>query len=156
MRNSEKRINITFENHPLVSLHKAVNQLFDDFYMSYEMMPLTTFEDLCTFQPHVDMADDGQVIRVTVELPGMEMDEIEVCVKSDCLTIQGNKKDIIRTDKMDMYCMERSFGNFNRVIKLPSGMDIKNVKASYRNGILSIVLPRMKGHKHRRIKINGS
>jgi HSP20 family protein len=152
-----KLVKINYENHPLISLHKAVNMLFDDFFMSYEMVPLTTFEDLCTFQPSIDMADDGQTIKITAELPGLEMDEIELCVKQDCLSIEGNKKDAIETNKMDMYCMERSFGNFKRVIKLPQGIDIENVSATYRNGILSVILPRLKGHKtNRRVKINES
>jgi len=151
-----KTVRVTYEEHPMISLQHAVNKLFDDFFMSFELMPLSEFEDLCTFVPQVDMSDDGQVVRITAELPGMERDAIEVHVDSDTLVIRGDKASEDTSAHMSNYCMERIFGNFNRTIALPKGMDTSRAKASYRNGILSITIPRRKGYKTaRRIKING-
>jgi hypothetical protein len=59
-----KAVHIAYEDHPMVSLHHAVNQIFDDFFMSFELMPLTEFEELCTFIPKVDMTDDGMPSRL--------------------------------------------------------------------------------------------
>jgi HSP20 family protein len=139
----------------MVSLHHAVNQLFDDFFMSFELMPLTEFEDLCAFIPRVDMTDDGQTIKVTVELPGMERDSIEVGVDSDRLTIRGNKAGDDTPQAASNYCMERVFGTFNRTIPLPKGIDTARASAVYRNGILIVTIPRRTGHKAtKRIKIS--
>jgi len=149
-------VRVTYEDHPMVSLQHAVNKLFDDFFMSFELMPLSEFEDLCAFVPRVDMTDDGQVVRITAELPGMERDAIEVHVDSDGLVIRGNKSSEDTSTSISNYCMERIFGNFNRTIALPKGLDTSRAKAIYRNGILSITIPRRKGYKPaRRIKIDG-
>ena len=150
-----RKIQVAYEDHPMVSLHHAVNQLFDDFFMSFELMPLTEFEDLCAFNPRVNVSDDGQVIKVTAELPGMEKDAIEVGVDSDHLTIRGNKASDETPPSMSNYCMERVFGNFKRSIDLPKGMDTSHASAVYRNGILTITIPRRKGYKAaRRIKVS--
>ena len=150
-----RNVNIVYEDHPIVSLHHAVNRLIDDFFMSFELMPLTEFEDLCTFVPRVNMTDDGQVIKVTAELPGMDKEAIQVDVDSDCLMIRGNKTSEENTSTMSNYCMERIFGNFNRTIRLPKGVDTSRANAVYRNGILTVTIPRRKGYKApRRIKIS--
>ena len=150
-----KTVNIVYEDHPMVSLHHAVNRLFDDFFMSFELMPLTEFEDLCTFVPRVNMTDDGQVIKVTAELPGMEKEAIEVNVDADCLTIRGNKSSEDDSSSSSRYCMERIFGSFNRTIKLPKGLNTSRASAVYRNGVLTVIIPRRKGDKPaRRIKIS--
>jgi len=150
-----KTVRVTYEDHPMVSLQHAVNQLFDDFFMSFELMPLTEFEDLCAFTPRIDMTDDGQVVMVTAELPGMERDAIVVDVDSERLSIRGNKTGEDNPPTMSNYCMERIFGNFNRTITLPKGMDTSRTSAVYRNGILTITIPRRKGYKStKRIKIS--
>jgi len=150
-----KTVRIAYEDHPMVSLQKAVNKLFDDFFMSFELMPLTEFEDLCAFVPRVDMTDDGQAVRISAELPGMEKDAIEVNVDSDRLVISGNKSSDAHPASMSSYCMERIFGNFNRTIPLPKGMDTSRARAMYRNGILTITIPRRRGFRPaRRIKID--
>lgn len=150
-----RTIDIAYEDHPMASLHHAVNQLFDDFFMSFELMPLTEFEDLCVFVPRVNMTDDGQVIKITAELPGMEKEAIEVNVDADCLTIRGKKSTEENSSSTSRYCMERIFGNFNRAIKLPKGVNASRASAVYRNGVLTVNIPRRKGYKSsRRIKIS--
>lgn len=153
--NKGKTVNIAYEDHPMASLHKAVNRLFDDFYMSFELIPFTEFEDLCVFLPRIDMSDNGQTLTITAELPGMERDAIEVCVEPNCVTIQGNKENESDVTGTSNYCMERIFGNFKRAIPLPHGMDTAHTRASYKNGILTVTIPRRKGYKAaHRIKIN--
>ena len=101
------------------------------------------------------MTDDGYAIKITAELPGMEKDAIEVGVDTDSLTIRGNKAGENNPSSMSNYCMERIFGNFNRTIPLPKGMDTLHASAVYRNGILTVTIPRSKGHKAtKRIKIS--
>lgn len=144
------------EDHPMASLQKAVNQLFDDFFMSYELMPLTSFEEPCIFTPKINMSDDGQAITVTVELPGLNLADIEVHYDRDTLIVQGHKKEEDQRGGLGSYCMERLYGDFKRVIPLPSGIDAGNIHAAYRNGVLTVVLPRMSGKKpQKKITIKG-
>jgi HSP20 family protein len=85
----------------------------------------------------------------------MEKDAIEVGVDTDSLTIRGNKAGEDNPSSMSNYCMERVFGNFSRTIPLPKGMDTLHASAVYRNGILTVTIPRSKGHKAtKRIKIS--
>lgn len=131
----------------MASLQKAVNQLFDDFFISYELMPLTAFEEPCIFIPKINMSDDGQTVTITAELPGMDHTDVEVRYDRNTLIIQGHKKEESERGGLGSYCMERLYGDFRRVIPLPTGIDAAHIRATYRNGVLTVVLPRLSGRK---------
>jgi HSP20 family protein len=95
------------------------------------------------FQPHIDMVDDGDALRLTAELPGMERQDVEILVEEDALVLRGEKKLESRSEEQGCYRLERAFGSFQRVIPLPDGVDVAQAEARFDKGVLTIRLPKM-------------
>lgn len=76
------------------------------------------------------------------ELPGLEAKDVEVSVADDRLTIEGEKKFEKKSDKEDVHLMESAYGAFKRVIALPDSVDFSKVEATFKNGILTVQLPK--------------
>lgn len=88
-----------------------------------------------------DVVETDKAVEVSIELPGMEMKDIEVAVSDDMLTIKGEKKIERQEEKKGYYLSERSYGAIYRTIPLPPGVDGEKAEASFRNGVLTIKLP---------------
>lgn len=130
--------------HPIYSLHRAMDQLFDQFFGDFERFPFGTPEGWTgLFSPQVNMAESDKDIRITAELPGMDEKDIEISTSKDTLTIRGEKKEEKEEEEKDYYYAERSFGTFRRVISLPCEVDTENVDASFKRGVLTVTLSKM-------------
>jgi HSP20 family protein len=103
------------------------------------------------FQPRVDVVDDGDALRVTAELPGMDSKDVEILLEDDYLVLRGEKKLEVRGEDHEQGCyhVERSFGSFQRIIPLPDGVDADRAEASFENGTLTIRLPKLSGERPR-------
>lgn len=88
------------------------------------------------------LIETDKAIEVSIELPGMEMKDIEVTVNDDMLTVKGEKKIERQEEKKGYYLSERSYGAIYRTIPLPPGVDGEKAQASFKNGVLTIKLPR--------------
>jgi HSP20 family protein len=95
------------------------------------------------FQPRIDMVDDGEALRLTAELPGMERQDVEILVEEDALVLRGEKKLESKSEEQGCYRLERAFGSFQRVIPLPDGVDVAHAEARFDKGVLTIRLPKM-------------
>lgn len=94
------------------------------------------------FMPAVNVSEDEKQIIVKAELPGLEAKDVEVSVADDRLTIEGEKKFEKKSDKEDVHLMESAYGAFKRVIDLPDSVDFSKVEATFKNGILTVQLPK--------------
>jgi len=138
--------------HPFYgSIQKEMNRMFDDFFRGLDTTPFgeATFGK---FSPAIDVGDSGKDVTVKVELPGMDEKDVEVLLAENALTIKGEKKEEKEDKGKDYYHMERTFGAFQRVIPLPPGIDHQKAEATFKQGVLNIVLPKTqdskaKGHK---------
>ena len=90
----------------------------------------------------VDIFEDGNDIVVKAEVPGMKKEDIEVNLTQDTVTISGQKKEEEKVEKKDFYRLERSFGTFTRKLRLPEGAQTDKVKASFKNGVLEVRIPK--------------
>ena len=106
------------------------------------VMPIGVAETCCTFSPHIDVMETKGSIMVTAELPGMDKKDIDVCVHDGVLTVSGEKRIGGRKKAMDCHQMERSYGCFSRSMCLPDTVDSKTMKTVYKNGILTLTLPK--------------
>ena len=95
------------------------------------------------FQPRIDMVDEGDALRLTVELPGMERQDVEILVEEEALVLRGEKKLESTSEEQGCYRLERAFGSFQRVIPLPDGVDAAQAEARFDKGVLTIRLPKM-------------
>jgi len=143
------------EEQPFYSLQRDVNQLFDDFFRGFDVAPFRFGSDrLRAFSPSIDIKENDKEFLIKAELPGMDEKDIEVNLFDDRLTIKGEKKDEKEDKGRDYYHMERSYGSFNRVIPLPEKVDTKKVDANFKNGVLSITLPKTEEAKAKGKKIS--
>ncbi len=94
------------------------------------------------FTPTVDVVDDGATLRVSAELPGMDKDDIKLSVDNNHLIIEGEKKIESESREEGCYRVERSWGTFQRSVPLPTGIDVETSQADFKNGVLSVHLPK--------------
>lgn len=100
-----------------------------------------------SLRPNMDVTGDGKQYTVTVELPGVDENDLRVEMENNSLRIFGEKKQFIEekneTEETGKYYrMERSYGSFERVIKLPEDVDTGAISAAHKNGVLTVILPR--------------
>ena len=106
------------------------------------------------FAPTVDVVEKDNEYRVTAELPGMQEDDVDVSISNGVLSLRGEKKEEKR-DEGDggRYYTERSYGEFERNLPLPDDVDEEGADASFRDGVLTITLPKSKEAEKKRKKL---
>ena len=95
------------------------------------------------FAPHLDVRESEDGFRVAVELPGVEQKDIEVTLEDGVLTIKGERKDERDEEEAGSRHVESLRGSFRRSLRVPEEVDQEAVKASYRNGVLELTLPKV-------------
>ena len=140
-------------DHPLLSLHREVNRLFDDVFRGFGAPPLGGFERSLAW-PNVELGETDQEVRITAELPGLDERDVDITIEEGVLTLRGEKKSEVE-DK-DRGYTERSYGCFERRIGLPRGIERDKASATFRNGVLTITLPKSEAANEnvRRIPVN--
>ena len=138
---------------PVLSLQRDVNRLFDDLFRGFGV-PTLAGVDRGLITPSVELAETDKEIRVTAELPGLDEKDLEVIVEDGVLTLRGEKKSEVE-DK-DRGYSERSYGRFERRIGLPKGIERDKAGATFKNGVLTITVPKSASaaESTRRIAIN--
>jgi HSP20 family protein len=94
------------------------------------------------FQPRIDVVDEGPVLRVTVELPGMEREDLTVTVDDGALVVRGEKKQDVRSEEAGCYRLERAYGSFVRTIPMPENAEPDHTLAKFDNGVLTLTVPK--------------
>jgi HSP20 family protein len=94
------------------------------------------------FQPRIDVVDEGKVLRVTAELPGMERDDVDVSVEDGAIVLRGEKKQDVRSAEDGCYRLERAYGCFLRTIPMPENADPDHALAKFDNGVLTLTVPK--------------
>ncbi len=131
------------EEYPFYALQKEMNNLFQDFFRNFELNPAGYSDDsFGDFAPRVDMHETGKEITITAELPGMEEKDIQLKLAGDVLTISGEKRNEKVEDVKGHYRMERIYGTFSRSLLLPAEVELDKCSATFKNGILNVVLPK--------------
>ncbi len=133
----------------LFDLQKEINRLFET---SFSRLP-QRFAPEESFAPAIDLYEDENEYVVEAELPGLKQDEIKVSVEDDILTISGEKKREKEIKEENLYRSERFYGKFERQIVLPQNTDKDNIKASYKNGVLKVVIPKKEEAKPKKVDI---
>jgi len=117
------------------------------------MSPSTLFES--KWLPSVDVEENGKMITVKAEVPGMDEKDISVTLSDNVLTISGEKRqENTREESGKRYVVtERKYGSFSRSITLPEGIKADKIKASFRKGVLSVDIPKDESAQPRKIEI---
>ena len=114
-------------------------------------MPRTMEE--VEMSPSVDIYEEGDNIVLKSELPGMSKEDLDINLTDDTITISGEKKKEEKIEKKNYYRLERSFGSFKRSFALPSDVKSDKAKASFKDGILQVTIPKSDEAKKKEKKI---
>lgn len=106
--------------------------------------------------PPVDIKETGNELIFKADIPDVEMKNVDVRMENGTLTVRGERKFEGTTDGGGWHRVERSYGTFERVFALPETVDPEGVKADYKNGVLTITLPKKELAKPRQIKVEFS
>lgn len=125
------------------TLQRNMNHLFNNFFSNTGLSSFDPFDQtLDAFNPRIDMSETATEITISAELPGMTEDDIEVSLSHNMLTVQGEKKAEKEEKQGNFYRTERSYGSFQRSIALPADIVSEQVEASFKQGVLTITLPK--------------
>ena len=103
--------------------------------------------------PALDISERKDAYLVTVELPGVDVDDLEITLEDGLLTIQGERHFAHDSSEQHFHRVERRYGAFRRSITLPAQVQAEQIEASFDNGVLQILVPKMEETKPKRIKV---
>jgi HSP20 family protein len=132
--------------HPLTALRREVDRLFDNFLGSFRLPAFKTEPlGIDVAAPRVDLSEDDKAFHLVAEIPGMTKDDIQVTLSGNLLSISGEKKVEKEEKGKTFHRQERSYGSFRRSMSLPEEVDTDKVAATYKDGVLSVDLPKLAG-----------
>ena len=136
----------------LLNLRDEIHRLFDPRLADGQRT--TEFFDGWT--PAIDLYEDKENLFVKVELPGLKKDEIEVSMHDGTLSISGERKAATEDSSRQTFRSERFFGRFHRTVELPKPVAVDKIKAAYKDGILTVTLPKTEEAKPKQIEVSVS
>ena len=130
----------------LTSLREEMNRLFESTFGR-------EFGIIGGWSPSLDIFEDKDHVFVKIELPGMKKEEIDISLQNGMLIISGERKKESEIHEGETFRSERFFGRFHRTVSLPTEVDATQVKASYKDGILTVELPKTEEAKPKQIEV---
>lgn len=125
-----------------------VNDIFREFFSDFPSLK----EDK-VLSPAFDIKETDEAYILKGELPGVKVDDINIDVDNDVLTISGEKKEDSKEEGKGYWKVERSYGTFRRRFSLTSVMDSENIDASFKDGVLTLTLPKLKKSNSKSVEI---
>jgi HSP20 family protein len=126
-------------------LQRDMNHLFNQYYQT-RMRSTPSYPAI-----NIWSGDSGQF--VSAEMPGVHVEEIDISVEGDTLTISGERRKDEIPENGQYHRRERNYGKFSRTIQLPHAVNSEKVEAQFKNGVLNITLPLLEAEKPRKISI---
>ena len=132
-----------FENH--------VNRLLGDTLGTVDR----AFQDsaAAAWVPLVDVLEQPDAIRINLEIPGVNPDQVQIAVEGNALTISGSKEQVAEEKTERVHRYERTYGAFERTFTLPASVDAGTIKATAERGVLTVTLPKVEKAKPRTIAV---
>ncbi len=142
---------------PFLALHREMNRLFDDALRGGAVQAGSQGgQGGAMLAPHMDVSETDKDVRLQAELPGVNEKDIEVSLNDDVLTIRAEKRQERREERQGTHFSERSYGTFQRSLRLPFPVSQDQVQATFENGVLSVTLPKAQPQERsHRIQVQG-
>jgi HSP20 family protein len=134
----------------LSSLRDELDRLFESPWTELAY----TSQLLSGWTPALDIHEDKDNFIVRAELPGMRREDIGVSLHDGALSLSGERKMEKKFEEAEVYRTERFFGKFQRTVSLPAAVAADKVKAQYKDGVLTITLPKTEEAKPKQIDVN--
>jgi HSP20 family protein len=143
-RESERQLSRPGEfRDPFAAVEAQMRRHFDDFFEGFDLAPFGKAWHEGGLTPKVDVAETDDAVHVTADLPGLTENDIEVTLSDGHLHIRGEKHAEKEDKDKNYHRIERSYGSFQRSVALPAEVDREKVDASFKNGVLTVVLPKL-------------
>ncbi len=133
----------------MATLQQQMNRLFDE-----SLVPATGWERSLVRVPAAEMEETKDAIHLRLEVPGIEAKDLDVQVTENAVSISGERKEETKTEENGVTKSEFHYGKFQRVIPLAARIQNTQVQAEYKDGILSLTLPKAEEEKNKVVKVN--
>lgn len=137
----------------LFNLHNEMGRLFGDLLSSQDGESNT---ENSSWMPTVDISETENGFEIHAELPGVTDDDLNVSVTDNLLTIKGEKRQEEKTEGKNYHRVERRYGSFQRSFTLPRQVNTSDIKAGFKDGILTLSIPKVEEAMPTEIQINTS
>lgn len=144
--------------HPLLTFQREMDRLFDEIWQRWDLTPTSgNAGERFGWVPQTDIAESEEAVEVTMELPGLGEEDIEIVQEGDRLIVRGEKRQERQEGGRETGWLlsERRWGTFQRVMPLPSTIDRDRIEATFDKGVLTLTLPKTEDAKRetRRIEV---
>jgi len=142
--------------YPIFQLHREIDRLFDDAFRGFpgllrggldwpEITPIM-------LTPNIDIKETDENYVVSVEVPGVAKEDVDIRIDGDALIIRGEKKQEKKEDNENYHCVERHYGSFERMLTIPKDANADNIDAKFKDGVLTINIKRQAKSVPREVK----
>ena len=136
----------------LAGLHRELDSIFDHVFGETTMRS----QSADSFVPEADVRRDDDTWKISLALPGISPEKVEINVTGETLRVRGERTPHEETDKTESVVSEITYGRFEREFAVPDEVDAEHVQATYRDGMLELTLPLKEGAKPRRIEVQAA
>jgi HSP20 family protein len=143
---------------PFLTLHREMNRMFDEIMRgSWAGTGQSGNRSGALMAPSMDVTESDKEVRIQAELPGVNEKVVELSLNDDLLTLRAEKRQERKEEREGAHVSERSYGTFQRSLRLPFQVSPDQVQARFENGVLTITLPKSRQQERsRRIQIQGA
>jgi HSP20 family protein len=134
----------------MATLHDQVNRLFEGNLQGSR----GDNSALTTWAPAVDIYEDENALVIKADLPDMNEKDLDIRVENNTLTVKGERKFEQKVKEENYLRIERTYGSFSRSFSLPNTVNTEAIKAEYKNGVLTVELPKRAESKPKQVKVN--
>lgn len=136
-------------------IHDEVDRVFGDL-LTGTHLPFPNGDTTAAFLADMDICETDDAIEITLDVPGLKRDDIEIDLSGDRLCVTGKREWKDEKKQKDYYRAERGYGEFSRTVRLPAEVDASKVKADLKDGVLEIHVPKAAAAKqsHKKIEIH--
>ena len=133
------------------NLQDEVNRLFRNFGAGSRRTEENA--ETALWAPLVDIAEDRESVKITAELPGLKQNEVKINVENGIMTLKGERRFSEETKKENYCRVERSYGAFSRSFSLPTTVDTEKIRATMKDGLLEVLIPKREEAKPKEVQI---
>jgi HSP20 family protein len=148
---------VPFRQGKIFSMLDDMDRMFEGFFgrpFGPKWMPSIRWpEEMELSYPAVDIFEDNKHVTVKAELPGIKKEDLDVNITEEAITISGEKKKEAKVEEKDYYRVECSHGSFSRTFTFPTEVQSAKAKASFKDGVLEVKVPKTEAAKKKKIKV---